>query len=118
MDQKIKFIKDDDDMIYNPDKRTDTYYQLCHFKNPFTGYYGTRKIVFNEKGTILKMYEKEYSKKKLEDFVKHHRSNKYKIYPVSDIKTVELPNGNDMMETQSALLNDDFTEYGYARYNK
>jgi hypothetical protein len=102
-------------MLYNPDKRIDTYYQLCQFKNPYTGHYGTRKIIFNEKGDILKMYEKEYNKTKLEEFVKHHRQNKFKIYPVSEIQMVSLPNGNDMMETQSELLNNKHTEYGHAR---
>jgi hypothetical protein len=103
-----------DNMAYNPDKRTDTYYQLCQFKNPYTGNYGTRKIIFNEKGDVLKIYEKEYSKKRVEEFVKSHRHNKFKVYPVSDIKTVSMPNGNDMMETQSELLNSKHTTYGYA----
>jgi hypothetical protein len=118
MNSNIKFIKDDDEMIYKPIKRIDTYYQLCQYKNPFTREYGTRKIIFNEQGAILKIYEKEYSKKKVEEFVKHHKINKYKIYPVCDIKTVDLPSGNDMTETISSLLNNNCTEYGYASINQ
>ena len=112
MDGKIRFKKNDDEMVYNPEHRIDTYYQICQFKNEFTKQYGVRKIAFDEQGTILRVYESERSAKKIEEFVKHHRPNKFKMYPVNDISYVELPNGNDMVEVQSELLNNDYRIYG------
>ncbi len=112
MNTKIKFIKENDEMLYNPEKRKDTFYQFCQFKNQYSGSYGSRKIIFNENGIILKTYEREYSAQKIEQFIKHHKFNKYKMYPVNDIKYVELPNGNDMTESISELLNNGHKTYG------
>ena len=111
MNRKIKFVSNDDEMVYNPEKSIHTFYQFCQFKNPFTGYYCTRKIFFDERGVVLKTCEKEYSKKKIEEYAKTHKQNKFKMYPTSDIKYVDFPNGNDMTETQSELLNNTCKEY-------
>jgi hypothetical protein len=113
MNNKIKFVKSTDEMLYNPEKRLDTFYQFCQFKNPYSGMYGSRKIIFDEKGNTLKIYEKEYSSEKIEAFVKHHRSNKYKMYPVKEIAHVGLPNECDMIESKSELLNNDIKTYDH-----
>jgi len=112
MNGNIKFKKNNGDMIYNPDHRIDTYYQICQFKNKFTGHFGVRKIVFNEHGEILKIFENEHSGKKIEQFMKSHRQTKFKLFPVNDISYVDLPNGNDMTEVQSELLNNNCKSYG------
>lgn len=112
---KIKFVKNDNDMVYNPEKRKDTFYQFCQFKNPYTGEYGSRKVVFNELGSILKVYEKEYPAEKIETFIKKHNFNKYKMFPVNNIQYVEMPNANDMTELQSELLNNNVKSYGYQK---
>ena len=117
MNSKIKFIKNNNDMLYNPQKRIDTYYQLCQYKNPYTGFYGTRKIIFNEMGLIKKIFEREYNSKKINTFITHHKSNKFKLYPVNDIKYVDIPNGNDMTEAQSELLNNSYKEYDNLHIN-
>ena len=114
---KIRFKKVDEDMVYKPKQRIDTYYQICQFKNQFTKKYGTRKVVFNELGEILKVYEKEYSTKKLESFMKHHRKNKYKIFPTNDINIVDLPNGADIICSCSELINNTHVEYDNANAN-
>lgn len=110
---KINFVVDKNELEYNPDKQRSTYYQFCRFKNSLTGMYQSRKIIFDEIGTILKTYEKEYSQKQIEKFANMHRDNKYKMYSVSEIKYVALPNGHDMAEVQSELLNNLCTRYGY-----
>jgi len=117
MSRKIKFVKNDDDMVYNPDKSISTFYQFCQFKNPYTGKYWSRKIFFNEHGTILKLSEREYSKNKIEEYAKNHKENKFKMYPSSDIKFIALPNGNDMTEAQSELLNNKCKEYDNMQVN-
>lgn len=117
MDKNFKFVNlntyTKTDMIYKPEKRLDTYYQVCQFKNPYTKKYSTRKVVFNEYGEILKMYEKEYESKELKEFMRHHKRNKFKLFPTNDIKLVDLPNSSDMVQVQSELLNNNCKEYGY-----
>ena len=90
---------------FQPKKQINTYYQICQFKNKFTKKYQTRKIIFNELGNILKIYEKEYDNDKINNFIKHHRQNKYKIYPYYEIKDIQLPNTTDIICCQSDLLN-------------
>lgn len=112
MNKKFNFVAPKDDLEYNPQKHQTSYYQFCQFKNPSTNMYQTRKIIFDEMGIINKTYEKEYTKKQIEQFAKTHRDNKYKMYPVANIKYVALPNGHDMNDAQSELLNNTYTEYG------
>jgi hypothetical protein len=111
--KNTKFSFNSNNMLYCPDKRIDTYYQICQFKNPFTNKYGTRKIFFDEYGNILKTFEKEHSSDNINKFIKYHKENKFKIFPVKDISTIDLPNGNDMIEVQSELLNNNNKEYNY-----
>lgn len=111
---KIKFKKsfeDDEEMVYNPEKKIGSYYQICKFKAKFTKKYQTRKIIFNEYGDILKIYEREYSLGQLEKFMKHHRSNKYKIHPTYDISIVSPPTSADFICVRSELLNNNNKEY-------
>jgi hypothetical protein len=115
--RKIKFVSNGDEMAYNPEKHLSTFYQFCQFKNPFTGKYWSRKIIFDERGTVIKTYEKEYNKKKIEEYAKTHRQNKFKMYPTSDIKYVDFPNGNDMTEVESDLLNNTYKEYNNMEVN-
>lgn len=112
LNDKICFKKQEDDMVYAPEHRIDTYYQICQFKNQFTKKYETRKIIFNEHGDILKTFEKEYSFQKLDAFMKNHKSNKYKVVPTNDIQVVDLPTTSDMICVRSELLNSNNVEYG------
>ena len=100
-------------MLYNPDKFIDTYYQICKFKNQYTGKYGTRKIIFNEIGDILKISEREYPKKKLEKFIDNNNQNKYKVYSTYNLTEIQYPSTNDIIQVQSNLLNSKHNEYGY-----
>ena len=90
---------------FKPKKQLNTFYQICQFKSKFTKKYQTRKIIFNELGNILKIYEKEYDYQKINDFLKHHRQNKYKMYPSYDITNIDLPSTADIICCQSDLLN-------------
>lgn len=114
---KITFVKPEDDFgEYTPKKQINTYYQICQFKSKFTKKYETRKIVFNELGDILKIYEREYSYEELNIFMKHHRQNKFKVYPVNDIKQVEMPTSADIICCQSELLNTDNQNYDFKNF--
>ena len=107
----IKFVKNNENN-YNPDKRIDTFYQICKFKNPYTKLHELRKIFFDETGDILKISIKSYDANTIKSFIKCHNLNKYKIYPVIYIEHVDLPNKNDMTEVRSDLLNNTEKEYG------
>lgn len=114
---KIVFnSKKTDEFDYNPPKELKSFYQICRFKNPFTNKYATRKIIFNELGEIVKKYEKEYSKQRIEMFAKTQRQNKYCMYPASDINLIDLPSPSFILEAKSELLNNDYEEYGYAKF--
>lgn len=67
----IKFIKPtNNEMTYNPSPSIDTYYQICQYKNKPSNLYETRKIIFDEKGKILKTYERSYNKTLIKSLLK------------------------------------------------
>jgi len=100
--------EDDDDICYRPPPAFFSYYQLCGIRNPNTGKYGVRKVVFNEMDKIVKIFEKEYKRDRLDLFIKKMRENRYRIYPTFDLDIIEIPNGSDLVQARSELLNNDF----------
>lgn len=104
------------ELCYNPESKLYTFYQICQFKNPFTGKYDTRKIVFNEQGEIKKTYERQYKASEVEKFMKHKIQNKYRMYPVKEISCVGYPNIADMLEVCSSLINNSCTMYEYQQF--
>lgn len=115
-DQRFKFVTKRNDFEYCPKKELLSFYQICQFKNPYSGRYETRKVIFNEHGEIIKSFEKEYSADRIKQFTKNHRENKYCMYPVSDIKLVALPDPGNILEAKSELLNNDNKTYGWASF--
>lgn len=99
-----------------PKKEINTYYQICQFKSKFTKKYQTRKIIFNEYNEIIKIFEREYNFDELNYFMKHHRQNKYKLYPYDDISNIEMPSSVDIICCKSELLNNDNNEFGYGKF--
>lgn len=112
---KVKFVKKtEEDIDYKPDKRIDSFYQICQFKKTGSKVYETRKIFFNEKGKILKVYEKEYPTKIIKRFLQSTKTNKYKMYPVNSLLYIDYPNTSDMTLAQSPLTNDNMLSYNCA----
>jgi hypothetical protein len=105
--KNIKFVGEaPENLIYNPNKFTDSFYQICQFKNPSSNLYQTRKIIFNQNYDIIKIFEKEYNAKTLQKFIKlNEKYNKHKMYPTNNIKYVDLPNGCDFLVANSNLTN-------------
>lgn len=111
---KITFVKPVDDFNeFKPKRKISSYYQICQFKSQFTKKYETRKIIFNEMGEILKIYERDYKYEELSIFMKHHRENKFKMYPTNDISQIEMPSTADIICCQSELLNTDNKNYDF-----
>jgi hypothetical protein len=124
---KIKFTGDTvDTLAYSPEIFKNSFYQICQYKGKNSDLYQVRKVIFNEKFEITKMFEKEYNAKTIEKFLKNNDPNKYKIYPIGDLKFLAPPNSSDFMASHSDLTNkkisnkwsnmqckDMFTDYTY-----
>lgn len=90
-------------LTYTPKPFSSSFYQICQFRDS-NGQYEVRKVLFNEQYAITNTYVKAYNKDLLEKFIESTSTNKYKIYPVAKIEYVDIPNGNDLMESRSGLL--------------
>jgi len=113
---RFKFINKSNQFTYCPQKELLSFYQICQFKNPYSGRYETRKVIFNQNGEIVKTFEKEYSEDRIKKFTKMHRENKFCMYPVYDIKLVALPDPGNILEAKSELLNNDHLDYDWAKF--
>ena len=111
--KNIKFIKEIEKLQYKPKKSKDSFYQICRFKNPDTGLYETRKVIFDEDGEILANFEKQYTSKIIKQFVRTTQANKFKAYPTYLISSVAPPNKSDMSQASSALINNVDEKYGF-----
>lgn len=95
---------DNDDLKYNPPKKMYKFYQICSFKNPNTGYYDVRIVVFNELAEIVRSRVYMFPTKECNALIKKLKSNEYKIYPTYDIDIIDVPQMNDLLILQSPLL--------------
>ena len=102
----FKFVKHQniyDEMLYNPKKKTTSFYQVCKFKDDEEKHL-VRKVILNERGDIISYREKKYSNKKINKFLETCPQNKYKIYNTLDLELVELPKPEEILCSQSELL--------------
>jgi hypothetical protein len=103
---KFKYSGDNaESLTYKPQNFQNSFYQICQFKDESTNLYMTRKIIYNERYDILKIFEKKYDAKTIEKFLKNTNINKYKLYPVNNISYLEIPNVSDFMNANSELSN-------------
>jgi hypothetical protein len=116
MSTRYKFIVKASDMSYQPKQQTCSFYQICQFENPLNKKYATRKTIFDQDGNIIKTFDKEYTAKKIDAFLKATRPNKYCTYPVNNLDMIDLPSPSYIMEAKSELLNNDSSYTGYAQY--
>ncbi len=104
-----------ENLEYSPDKFCDSFYQICQFKKEKESdkesnknkddTYMTRKVIFDQNFNVVKISEKSYDKKILNNFLKKANPNKYKIYPVNNLLYLELPNRCDFINVRSELSN-------------
>ena len=112
----FKFVQKEDDMVYKPEVKTTSFYQICKF--PISGNtHSVRKVVVNEMGQLIQNKEKQYKASKLKKFIDRTNTTKYKIYATHLMSLVKLPNASDILTTQSPLLNNDDAQGGYASWN-
>ncbi len=116
MNNKYVFKTSAEDLEYQPKKEVRTFYQVCQMKNPKTGKYTIRKVIFDEAGNIMKVFEKEYSFDRTQKFMQNNRENKYKMFPVYDISLIALPGASCVLEERSELLNNKHTDYDFAKF--
>ena len=114
--EKRHYNYDDENISYCPQKATNTYYQICQYADKNTGKYSTRKILFDENGVIIKKYEKEYDKTKVNKFMALTSANKYKVIATNDIALVGLPQPEELFGSTSQLINNKYKSYGFADF--
>ena len=113
---EYKFKKQDPELCYKPEKIEFSFYQICSFKNNNTKKYSVRKIVFDENNEIIKMYENEYSEKLLNKFIKKSPKHKYKIYATSDLNMIDLPTNDQILNSNSEILNNKYDYTGFKQF--
>ena len=103
----VKFInkKRDDDMTFNPPKRTSKFYQICSYKNPSTNKFDVRVIIFNELAETVDIKYYRLSTRECKSITKNHNVNEYRLYQTYDIELVGLPETDDLLRVNSTLLN-------------
>lgn len=94
----------DPDMVYKPKPVEYTYYQICQFPKPNTKDYSIRRLKINENFEFISIKEKDYNKKKIDRFIERTPENKFSTYPTFNIKTVGLPDPNQIICANSELL--------------
>lgn len=105
-----------DDLLYNPPIRQFKYYQICSFKNPWTGKYHIRRLIMNSKNEFVNIEELYIDKRQYQRFVKTHRLNEYKLYNTYDLNHVSLPTMGEITIVQSPILENDNGMGGYAKF--
>lgn len=115
MNSKIIFKKPNE-LEYTPKRTIISYYQICQLKNPLNGKYFVRKLYYDTTGNMLKLFEKEYEKNLLNEFLMNIKDNKYQMYPTYDLKLIKYPDFADILKASSNLLNNDNTYSGYANF--
>jgi hypothetical protein len=104
-DRKLSFrLKEqDEDFVYNPEKRKFTFYQICQFA--VDKQYHIRKIIYDEMGEMISHKEAKLKKIKLEKFLKGSPKYKYTLYPAYNLDIVGYPQSNEVLMAKSQLLN-------------
>jgi hypothetical protein len=102
---KITFKRNKDpDMVYNPKPIEYTYYQICQFPKPNTSDYAIRRLKINENYEFISIKEKDYNRKKIQKFIEKTPENRFSTYPTFNIKSVALPNPDQIICANSELL--------------
>jgi hypothetical protein len=108
--------KRDHDLVYNPEPKIITFYQVCGFKHPKTNRYFVRKCMYDENFKLIHGTEAKYNDEQIKKFFDTHKQYEYKTYATYDLQIIGFPSGDDVLLSQSDLLNNDFVEYGYAKF--
>jgi len=102
---KYKLKHTDPELIYNPSPNTFSFYQICIFPRPDNKLCSVRKIIYNEKYEIIDIKNKDYTKKKINNFTDKTKSHRYKLYSTYDIDLIDLPGPEQVLNANSDLLN-------------
>lgn len=107
--QRIKFVNKlgnkNDELVYNPEKQLFVFYQICQFKNPKTGKHDVRCVTFNELAEIIGTEEYTCSGRYCKIIISKCKIHEYKLYSTYDLDLVGFPEMDDLLRSQSTLLN-------------
>lgn len=116
--KNIKFKGEQaEDLIYNPKKCLNTFYQICQYKKNNSKLYDVRKVIFDEMYKIVDIQEKSFKMQELQKFLDKANPNKYKIYPVNNISYIDNPNGSDFIGLTSELTCENQNCNSFDSYN-
>jgi hypothetical protein len=104
----------DDNFIYQPEKRRFSFYQFCRMHNPGRTarnngkkVHEMRKLIYDEEHNILEKKEALISAKKLDKFINKIPSHKFTLYETYEISLVDIPSDLEVFTAGSAILNGD-----------
>lgn len=116
MSQKFVFKTTDNHLGYKPENKIIKFYQICHFKHPKTNKYHLRKCIYNGSGVLISTIEKKYTVDQIKKFFELHKDNEYKTYATYDLQLVDLPSDDQIIKSQSSLINNNYDNYGFAPF--
>ena len=116
--QRFQLKTQDDDFIYQPEKKRFSFYQFCRLANPgktqeakrkykhfSDDIHEFRKLVFNEEYEIVSQKEALISYSKLKKFIDKTPDHKYALYETYEIKFIDRPSDLEIYTANSDILN-------------
>jgi hypothetical protein len=92
-------------------------YQISAFPNPKDGKFEVREVVIDGDNNIETWKLLHLNEKTQQKLLKALRDNKYRLYSVFSLRTIDLPDCNDIALARSDMLNMDNDYSGFARFD-
>lgn len=104
----------EDQFMYQPEKKKFTFYQFCRMHNPGRSakkkghkVHEMRKLKYDEEFQLISKKEALISKEKLQKFIDNAPDHKYTLYETYEITSVDLPSDLELYTANSNILNGD-----------
>ena len=89
---------------YQPDHKLYKFHQICMYKDLKSNKYNVRTLTLDENQNIVKETVKLYTEEQCNALISSSKDHEYTIYPTYDLDLVAYPNVDDLLKTQSELL--------------
>lgn len=111
---RFKLKGQEEQFIYQPEKKRFTFYQFCRMHNPGRSakkkdrkVHEMRKLNYDEEFQLLSKKEALITKEKLQKFIDSAPDHKYTLYETYEINSVDLPSDLELYTANSNILNGD-----------
>lgn len=114
--RRFKLVPQEEEFVYQPEKKKFTFYQFCRMHNPDrTSSYAEsnkgkmnihemRKLILDEEYQVISKKEALISASKLEKFIKNSPDHKYTLYETYEISDVDMPSDLELFTANSHIL--------------